>query len=300
MRLGVVFPQLEIGTDPAVIRDFAQTAEGLGYERIVVYDHVLGADPDRPPGSWRGPRSLDAMPYTHESTFHEPFVLFGFLACCTERLELMTGVLILPQRQTALVAKQVAEADILSGGRVVLGVGVGWNPVEFEALGEDFSNRGRRQEEQIELLRRLWSEPVVTYEGRYHRVTKAGLNPLPGRRIPIWIGCEVDRALERTGRLADGWLVPGTWRADPSLIAEPLAKIHAAADAAGRDPSDLGIAMNFAIGSRSVAEQVEAVRGWADAGASHLAINTMGAGFASPAKHIEAIGAFAEAYGLSS
>src|SRR5712691_11843574 len=171
MKLGVVFPQTEIGSDPVVIRDYAQAAEGAGYDHLLVFDHVLGAKVERFDKLGRRP------PYTDQSPFHEVFVLFGYLAACTERLELVTGILILPQRQTALVAKQAAEVDVLTRGRLRLGVGVGWNAVEYEALGEKFSNRGRRVEEQIALLRALWAKPVVTFEGRYHRVVKAGINP---------------------------------------------------------------------------------------------------------------------------
>src|SRR6266550_7850766 len=179
MQIGVTFPQTEIGADPIVIRDYAQTVEGLGYSHLVAFDHVLGADPTHRPG-WQG--------YTYRQMFHEPFVLFGYLAALTH-LELVPAVIILPQRQTALVAKQAAEIDILTGGRLRLGVGLGWNFVEFEALGEDFRNRGRRAEEQIEVLRRLWTEPVVDFDGRWHRIPAAGINPLPVQRpIPIWIG----------------------------------------------------------------------------------------------------------------
>ena len=152
MEIGAVFPQSEIGSDPAVIKDFAQAAESLGYSHLVVYDHVLGAVPEREPRL--------TGPYTHETSFHEPFVLFGFLAAHTQRLGLMTGIIILPQRQTALVAKQAAEVDILSGGRLRLGIGTGWNYVEYDALNENFHNRGKRQEEQVDLLRKLWTDLV--------------------------------------------------------------------------------------------------------------------------------------------
>src|SRR6476469_7813985 len=190
MQIGVVFPQNEIGADPAVICDYAQTAESLGYRHLLAYDHVVGADPTDRPG-WRG--------YTDKDLFHEPFVLFGYLAGLTQRLEFVPGVIILPQRQTALVAKQATEVDVLTGGgRFRLGVGVGWNPVEYEALGQDFHVRGKRSEEQITLLRLLFSQELVTFEGRWDTVTAAGLNPLPVRRnIPIWLGGSPDAVLER-------------------------------------------------------------------------------------------------------
>src|SRR5512146_1256373 len=181
MRYGVVFPQTEFGNDVQAIKDYAQTAEGLGYDYLLVYDHVLGAHPSREPKL--------TGPYTNEHPFHEPMVFFGFLAAVTTRLELVTGILILPQRQTALVAKQAAEVDVLSGGRLRFGVGIGWNPVEYEALNENFVNRARRVEEQVTVLRKLWTEPVVEHRGRYLTVDRAGVNPLPVQRpIPIWFG----------------------------------------------------------------------------------------------------------------
>src|SRR5438094_5205199 len=171
MRHGVVFPQTEFGNDPHAIKDYAQAAESLGYDYLLIYDHVLGAHPNRE-------RKLTG-PYTHEHPFHEPMVLFGFLAAVTTRLQLTTGILILPQRQTALVAKQAAEVDVLSRGRLRLGIGLGWNHIEYEALRQDFHIRGRRSEEQVELLRALWAEPLVTFEGRTDGVRHDGINPRP-------------------------------------------------------------------------------------------------------------------------
>src|SRR5262250_1474052 len=205
MQYGVVFPQTEFGNDPLAIKDYAQTADGLGYDYLLVYDHVLSAHPDRG-------RKLTG-PYTHEHPFHEPFVFFGYLAAVTTRLQLTTGIIILPQRQTALVAKQAAEIDVLSGGRLRLGIGLGWNQVEYEALNQDFHTRGRRSEEQIEVLRLLWTEETVTYSGRWHRISHAGLNPRPIQRpIPIWIGSGApqmplppEAGMRRIARLADGW-----------------------------------------------------------------------------------------------
>ena len=200
MHIGVVFPQVEIGTDPGAIRDYAQAVEAMGYTHILTFDHVLGVNPDRP-GGWKGP-------YTYRHAFHEPFVLFGFLAAGTRRVELVTGILILPQRQTALVAKQAAELDLLTGGRLRLGVGTGRNWMEYEALNEDFASRGRRVEEQIEVLRRLWTTELVTFEGKWHHLDRMGLNPMPSQRpIPIWMGSftkVVERVIERVARIADG------------------------------------------------------------------------------------------------
>jgi probable F420-dependent oxidoreductase len=281
MRIGVVFPQTEIGDDPAVVRDYAQTAEGLGYTHILAYDHVIGASTENRP-DWRGP-------YTVETMFHEPFVLFGYLAAATQLVELVTGVIILPQRQTVLVAKQAAEVDVLSGGRLRLGVGVGWNAVEFEALGEDFHTRGKREEEQIELLRLLWTEPVVTFKGRWHTVTEAGLSPLPVQRpIPIWLGGHSDAALERAGRVGDGWL-PQMPPGDKAR--EAIDKLRSAARDAGRDPASLGIEARLHLKDGDPDTWRAALDEWRELGATHVSINTMGMGLPAR-KHITAIQRF--------
>jgi probable F420-dependent oxidoreductase len=280
MRIGAVFPQTEIGTDPAVIRDYAQVVEELGFAHIVIYDHVLGASTALRPG-WSGP-------YTSESSFHEPFVLFGYLAALTRRVELVTGVIILPQRQTALVAKQTAEVDVLSGGRLRLGVGVGWNPVEYEALDEDFATRGARMDEQIAVLRALWAEPVITFDGRFHTIHDAGINPLPVRRsIPIWIGGHSDAALRRAGRLGDGWMpqLPP----DDEMRAQ-VAKVRRYAREAGRPENAVGIEARLSIAQVSDESGWMAyAQGWRDLGATYLGVNTMRAGLASPRDHIETL-----------
>jgi probable F420-dependent oxidoreductase len=282
MRFGVVFPQTEIGTDPAVIRDFAQTAEALGYHHILAYDHVIGANPASRQG-WR-------PPYTHKDSFHEPFVLFSYLAGVTKTLEFTTGVIILPQRQTVLVAKQAAALDVLSGGRLRLGIGIGWNPVEYEALGENFKNRGRRSEEQVEVLRQLWTQELVTYEGQWHRITDAGLNPLPIQRpIPIWFGGSDDRALRRLARLGDGWF-PMMGPDDTCRAA--IDKIGTYAREAGRDPKSIGIESRVTIGQKSPEEWKKEIEAWKNLGATHLAVNTMKAGLPTPTAHIEAIRRF--------
>jgi probable F420-dependent oxidoreductase len=284
VQIGVVFPQTEIGNDPLAIRDFAQAAEGLGYAHLLVYDHVLGAvgDNREPP--------LTGF-YSEKAPFHEVFVLLGYLAGLTSRIELATGVLVLPQRQTALVAKQVAEVDILSGGRMRLGVGVGWNHVEYEALGEDFSNRGRRQEEQVEVMRRLWAEPVVDFTGRWHRIDRAGILPLPGRRIPVWFGGWTPPAHERAARLGDGFIV--------GFHGEPVPIIDAVRrqlDAAGRDPADFGIEVvtSHVLDPPRWVAHAEEIR---DRGATHLTFRTMDAGFDGPSDHIEAIERYMKAVG---
>jgi probable F420-dependent oxidoreductase len=274
MRIGVVFPQTELGGDPKVVRAYAQRVEELGFTHILAYDHVVGADPKVHRG-WHGP-------YNIHSTFHEPFVMFGYLAAITS-LELVTGVIILPQRQSVLVAKQAAEVDLLTGGRFRLGIGLGWNAVEFEALGENFTNRGRRSEEQVEVMRKLWTERSVTFDGKYHTVTGAGLAPLPTQRpIPVWFGAASERAYERAGRLGDGWfpmMGPG-----PGLD-YARTQVKRAATAAGRDADGLG--MEGRVSWTGDRDRVAAeIAGWNAAGATHLAVNTMNAGLATVDDHL--------------
>jgi probable F420-dependent oxidoreductase len=284
MRVGVVFPQTEIGADPAAIRDFAQAAESLGYHHLLAYDHVIGANPASRPG-WR-------PPYTYKDCFHEPFVLFGYLAGLTSKIELVTGIIILPQRQTVLVAKQAAALDVLSHGRLRLGIGIGWNPVEYEALGEDFHNRGQRSEEQIEVMRRLWTNELVTYEGRWHKIADAGLNPLPIQRpIPVWFGGSDDRALRRLGRLGDGWF-PLLEPDDRCRAA--IEKIHSSARSAGRDPNAIGVEGRIPIGQGSPETWLNRIEAWKKLGATHVTVNTMKAGLASVGAHIDAIKRFRE------
>ena len=284
MQLGVTFPQLEIGTDPAVIRDYAQTAQDLGYDYLLAYDHVLGADPAHRPGWQR---------YTHKDQFHEPFVLYGFLAGVAPRLSLVTGVIVLPQRQTALVAKQSAEADILTSGRFRLGDGIGWNEVEFEALGMSFTDRARRFEEQIEVLRLLWTHPVVTFEGKYHRITEAGINPLPVQRpIPIWMGGMAEPVLKRVARLADGWLPLGRINDEQR---GRITRLRQYVVEAGRPENAVGIDARLDLRAVPETEWREEVAWWREAGATHLSVNTMGAGLATPRDHIVAIERFMRA-----
>ena len=204
MRVGVVFSQADSGTDPEAIREWARMAEAAGFQHLMAYDHILGASGELYPD---GVGAFPSAPYTDEHTFHEIFVLFGHLAAVTERLELVTSVLVLPQRPAALVAKQVATIDLLSAGRLRLAVGVGWSWAEYEGLGTDFATREDRLEEQIEVMRRLWTEPLVTFDGRFHHLDRVGINPLPARPIPIWIGSGASpRALRRVVRCADGWM----------------------------------------------------------------------------------------------
>lgn len=290
MHIGVSFPTLEIGADTVAIRDFVQTAEALGYSHLRILDHVLGANPQYHP-------EVPVFYYTHESVIREPFTLMAYLAAITTTLELVSGIIILPQRQTALVAKQAAEVDVLSGGRLRLGIGVGWNPVEFEALGENFHNRGRRCEEQIEVLRRLWTEEVVHFEGQWHHINHAGINPLPVQRpIPIWIGSGAPKTpippeagMRRIARIADGWM-PLFPLDDTGL--ETIARVRRYTEEAGRDPATLGMEGRLSLAGTSPDEWMAQVQGWEEAGATHLAVGTSGGPLTTARQHIEAIQRF--------
>ncbi|MDX1613034.1 MAG: LLM class F420-dependent oxidoreductase [Candidatus Promineifilaceae bacterium] len=289
MHIGVVFPQNEFGNDPAALRDYAQAAEALGYTHILAYDHVLGANPDRLQ-PWRGP-------YTYEDPFHEPFVLFSFMAAVTQTIEFVTGVLVLPQRETALVAKQAANLDVLSGGRLRLGIGVGWNWVEYMALNQDFHVRGRRQEEQVTVLRELWTKPLVTFDGRWHTIPDAGLNPPPVQRpIPIWFGGSADVVLRRMARMGDGWLPNYRTAVD----AEPaLAKLDRYLEEAGRSRADFGLEPRLAYADGNPDIWHTYMSDWREAGATHLSLNTMYIGLSGPEAHLRAIRSFAETMKLS-
>jgi probable F420-dependent oxidoreductase len=283
MQIGVVFPQTEIGADPGAIRAYANAASDLGYRHLCTYDHVLGADTTVHKG-WMGPYSLT-------DTFHEPMVLFGFLAGFST-LEVATSILIGPQRQTVLLAKQAAEVDVLTGGRLRLGLGIGWNPVEYEALGQRFDRRAARVEEQIGILRRLWTEESVTVSGTFDTITGAGLCPLPVQRpIPIWLGAMAPSALRRVGRIADGWFpqtVPGHG------LEEARELINEAATEAGRDPNAIQFEGRVEWASRDLDRFALHAEKWRTSGASHLSVNTMNAGCQSVDDHIAALGTVAE------
>lgn len=293
MKVGAVFPQNEIGAGPDGVAKYVREIERLGFDHLVIYDHVLGAHPDRPAG-WTGPYAR--APYTHESPFHEVFVALGFVAALTTRLELATAVLVLPQRQAALAAKQAAEVDVLSKGRLRLGVGIGWNAVEFEALGADFRDRGRRIEEQIRLMRALWCDEVVDFGGKWHRVDRAGLNPLPVQRpIPVWMGGGYDRAkkivvepaLRRIAKLADGWFThvqPGDEAA--------ITRFRELVTGEGRDPAGMGLEGRVNAGMVKRDEWKREIEWWRNAGATHVELNTMAAGYRSLDEHLEALAAF--------
>ena len=283
MRVGFVFPQLESGRDPGAIREFVQAAEQLGYQHVVAYDHVLGADTSSRP-DWRGP-------YDASSRFHEVFVLLSFVAAWTTALEVSPAVVILPQRQTALVAKQAASLDVLSGGRTRLGVGLGWNAVEYEALGERFADRARRIVEQIEVLRLLFTNEVVDFRGSYHRIDRAGLNPMPVQRpIPIWMGGDVDAAIRRIALFGDGWYTHEQPTAAGRAVID---RFRGYLRDAGRDP------VAFPIEGRVNAARLEGPDDWVrtalgfrDVGCTHVELNTMGAGYATLGQHLEALARF--------
>lgn len=288
MRLGVILPQTEIGDDPIVLRDYAQAAEDLGYDHILAFDHVLGAQPgDHRPGF--------SHVYDYKTTFHEPFVLFAYLGALTSRIEFVTGILILPQRQTALVAKQAAEVDLLTNERLRLGVANGWNDAEYESLNENFHNRGRRIEEQVEVMRRLWTEEVVTFEGKWHKLNHMAIMPRPRRSIPVWFGGMSEAVMKRAARIGDGWYPqfrPGG--PDPK---ETLDRFHSYVREYGRDPADLGIQTTVAFGGTSPEEWIQRLELFESLAVSHVCVNTMGAELSSPRDHIEAIRSYKEAVG---
>lgn len=290
IRLGAVFPTCEIGDDPVAVRDFAQAAEDLGFDHLVAYDHVVGAVHEhREPPLWG--------PYTEHDPFHEPFVLFGYLAGVTRRLELATGVIILPQRQTVLVAKQAAEIAVLSQGRLRLGVGTGWNYVEYDSLGVPFAGRGARLDEQVEVMRRLWREPVVDFEGRFHRIDRGGILPQPTADIPIWFGGSSPQALARAVRLGDGFLFGSAG----SRIVGLVEQTHGLLAEAGRDPSTFGFEalVDWSKGPEGWQSELEA---WRRVGGTHLSIRTMSTaaafmrieppGFTTVGQHIAALEQF--------
>ena len=295
MQIGAIFPQTEIGSDPGAIRDFAQAAEDLGYSHLFIADHVLGADPQHH-------EHVVGSPYTHESVMHEPFALMGYLSAVTKTMGLCTGILILPQRQTVLVAKQAAEVDVLSGGRLRLGIGVGWNHVEYEALGQNFHDRGRRSEEQIALLRALWTNEAVNFEGRWHRVTHAGLNPLPVQRpIPIWLGAgssssplPSEPVLRRLARISDGWF-PNF--APDTSGKKAVATLRKYIREAGRKRNQVGIEGRIRIAGKQPEEWLDELKAWEALGAVGVTVEARRGGLQSVDQHIDAIRRFKEVVG---
>lgn len=279
MRYGVVFPQNEIGDDPAVVRDFILESESLGYDYLLAYDHVVGAN------GITGPYAIDDQ-------FHEVFTLFAYGAAITERLEFVTGILILPQRQAALVAKQTAQIDLLSGGRIRLGVAVGWNAVEMAALGEDFGTRGKRIDEQIEVLKLLWTQEEVTYEGQYHNLQRVGINPMPVQRpIPLWFGGGADAVFRRMARHGAGWM-PNTMSLEQAQ--QDIERLKRFLDAEGRTLDDFGIDVRVNVAQGTPDDWQAFMDAWRELGATHFAALTLRAGYTRYEQHMEKIRQFAE------
>jgi probable F420-dependent oxidoreductase len=295
MKIGAIFPQTECGTDIGAIGEYVRGVEAMGYDHLFVADHVLGADP-----KFHAHPSL--ANYSHESVVHEALTLLAYLAAITRRITLATGILILPQRQTVLVAKQAAQIDVLSGGRLRLGIGVGWNAVEYEALNETFENRGRRATEQVEVLRALWTQPLVDFRGKFHRITFAGLNPMPIQRpIPIWFGVgsrdhavPPEAALRRLARLADGWSPNLTPDADGRAL---VARAHAYAREAGRDPSGLPLEGRIRLAGQMADGWARQVDAWKALGATSVIAESRGGRLGFPDGHLEALRCFKEAIG---
>ncbi len=281
MKFGIVFPQTEIGSDPDDIARFAQAVEEAGFDHLLAYEHVLGANTASRP-NWSGP-------YTSESMFHEPYVLFGYLSAIVSRLEFVTGIVILPQRQTALVAKQSACLDVISRGRFRLGIGTGWNDVEYEALGENFHNRGKRSEEQIDLMRNLWSEETITYQGKWHKITDAGLNPLPiNKNIPIWLGGTAPQVIDRVARVGDGWFP----FFNPNLKSQ-IGQVRDRATEVGRNADEIGIECILPVGEMGSNER-DRIKMCSDIGVTHISAVTMGHGFNSVDDQINAVKQYGE------
>lgn len=277
MRIGITYPQNELRGDPEAVRSIGLAAEELGYDHLLAYDHVLGATHDREPKL--------TGPYTENDPFHDPFVMFAYLAGMTQRLQFVTGILILPQRQTVLVARQAADLDLLSAARLRLGVGIGWNYVEYTALGQDFHSRGKRLAEQVELLRRLWEEPLVDFSGSFDRVDRAALNPRPRRRIPIWFGGFAEAALRRAAALGDGFIFSGNGL-------EQVARLKQFVREAGRDADQFGLQNN--IRAKQLQDVVDSILRWRDAGGTHASVVTMGRNFTSTDQHIDHMKAVAD------
>jgi probable F420-dependent oxidoreductase len=288
MRIGVTFPQSDLELDAGATREFAQAAEELGFDHILAYDHVLGAGRANRP-EWDGFHDAN-------DRFHEVFVLFGYLAAVTESIELVTGILCLPQRQTALVAKQAAEVDHLSGGRLRLGVGVGWNEPEFRGLGSDFRTRGRRIEEQIAVLRALWTEGTVDVDGEFHSLPDVGINPLPVQRpIPVWYGSGAEKILDRVVRLADGWMPESRV---PETLAPQLEKLRAMLAAAGRDPDEFGLQARLSL-RQGDPDLWRAYHAWyLEQGFTHFCISTIWSGAATLEEHLALLERFCAEVGV--
>jgi probable F420-dependent oxidoreductase len=287
MDIGVAYPQIELQGDPAAVGTFGRAVENLGFDHLLAYDHVLGAvhsDRNQPLTG----------PYTEHDPFHDPLVMFAYLAGITERIHFTTGILVLPQRPTALVARQATDVDLLSGGRLRLGVGIGWNYVEYEALGQDFHTRGAREEEQIELLRRLFTEPVVDFTGRFDRIDRASLVPKPTRLVPIWLGGSGEKAFDRAARLADGFLFFGGG-VDHAI--DSWNQLRERVSDVGRSVGEFG-GDYVALSGADVATLTGEIDAWREAGGTHVTVVTMGLGLHSVTAHIDYLSSLASTLGL--
>lgn len=274
MKVGIIYPQTELAGDPLAVRRFALAAEARGYDHFLAYDHVAGATHDKRDPELTGP-------YTEKDPFHDPFVMFAHLAALTQRIRFVTGILILPQRQTLLVARQAADLDLFSNGRFTMGIGIGWNHVEYTALGVPFRQRGKRLDEQVEVLRRLWGGQEVEFTGEFHDIDRVTLNPPPGRMIPVWMGGFSKPALRRAARSGDGFIFARTL-ADPL---KSLGYLRGFLDEEGREDADFGLQLNLSLGTR-LDDIVAEARNWKQAGGTHFAINTMGNGYATVEEHL--------------
>lgn len=278
MKIGVVFPQGEISDDPSAVRDIAQAVEELGYDYLLLYELLIDSKPDQPP-----------------ARFLEPFALLGYLASCTQTIELATGIMVLPSRQTVLVAKQAAAIDVLSGGRLRLGVSGGWNRVEYQAMGSDFQQRGKRLDEQITVLRALWTKPFVTFKGQYHDLETVGIYPQPIQRpIPLWLGGDSEPVLKRIAAFGDGWLSYGETL---ETAAAKIDKLHQYLEAAGRKPAEVGMEV-VGVNVAKPGDWSKLLEGWRDFGATHLSVVTTSANLGTPQEHIDAIYRFKTEVGL--
>lgn len=278
MEFGVTFPQTDIEANPSSIRRYATTVEELGYDYVLAYDHILGVEP--PDLDWDGS-------YDYTDQFLEPFVLFSNQAAVTTDLQFVTGVLVLPQRETQLVAKQAATLDVLSGGRFVLGVGVGWNEREYLNLDKEFGNRGARIEEQVAVLRELWQHELVDFDGEWHRIHDAGINPLPEQRpIPIWMGGGADVVLRRIARLADGWVAPSSPLPE---FRSKLETLRAYLDEEGRDPETFPVSVRLDPETIEGDAWLDEVGAFADLGVTHVGVHTMGLGYETADEHVETL-----------
>lgn len=289
MKIGTMIPAQEIGNDPIALKDFAQGAEELGFDHLLLTDHVLQVDRSDYPDAF--------TPYSIADAFQEPFVSYGYIAAVTSKIEMSTGILILPQRQAVLAAKQAAQVDFLSGGRLRLGIGVGWQEIEFDALGMPWKGRGKLCEEQIEVMRGLWNNELFEFEGDFHKVPRSGLNPNSVQKpIPIWFGGMSDAVAERTGRMGDGWIPVGT----PASLAPQIDIMHAAAEKAGRNPADIGIETIYGLKAPvgddviTMDQCMEGAKLWADNGGTHFTFGALGLGYTSVDQHLKLAAEFRE------